>query len=454
MDAALVTGWEALCQRLGPAFTDPTFLTFLHIATGWVLCRSKPTVTNLVCTIGTSLLGHAAKHWTVYERFFYRSAWTLPEVSRLLLVEVVAPLIRSQGLWQGIDLAIDDTTCGRCGRHVAFAGYFKDASVSNTLKTVVHWSHNWVIATAMLRPKRWPNWVIGLPVWFTLYRKPVDCSHQHPFRTRQQIAAEMIRQTREALPDGCLRIATDGQYATREVVAATAGARSNLVSRIRSDAALYALPPKRRPGQRGQPRKKGKRLPTPRQLAARRKKGWRTVEALVYGKRRKRQVLSIVCLWYHVSRDRPIQLLIVRDPEGQQKDDYMFCTDSAVAEVEIIERFSGRWPIEESIQEGKQLEGLEKVQGWCERTVERQAPMALVVQTLVKAWYLTYGAKATTAQPKGTDWQGPKDHPTHLDMLATLRRVLWTDRINSNSTLKGRVRGLWNTLQFALCAAA
>ncbi len=179
-----------------------------------------------------------------------------------------------------------------------------------------------------------------------------------------------------------------------------------------------------------------------------------TVEALVYGKRRKRQVLSIVCLWYHVSRDRPIQLLIVRDPEGQQKDDYMFCTDSAVAEVEIIERFSGRWPIEESIQEGKQLEGLEKVQGWCERTVERQAPMALVVQPLVKAWYLTYGVKAVAAQPKGTDWQGPKDHPTHLDMLATLRRVLWTDRINSNSTLKGRVRGLWNTLQFALCAAA
>ena len=73
MDAALVTGWEALCQRLGPAFTDPTLITFLHIATGWVLCRSKPTVTNLVCTIGTSLLGQAAKHWTVYERFFYRS---------------------------------------------------------------------------------------------------------------------------------------------------------------------------------------------------------------------------------------------------------------------------------------------------------------------------------------------------------------------------------------------
>lgn len=40
-----------------------------------------------------------------------------------------------------IDLAIEDTTCGRCGKHVANAGYFKDASVTNTLKTAVHWVH-------------------------------------------------------------------------------------------------------------------------------------------------------------------------------------------------------------------------------------------------------------------------------------------------------------------------
>ena len=34
MDATLVTGWEALCQLLGSAFTRPTFTTLLYIATG------------------------------------------------------------------------------------------------------------------------------------------------------------------------------------------------------------------------------------------------------------------------------------------------------------------------------------------------------------------------------------------------------------------------------------
>jgi len=458
MDAALVSGWQALCQLLAPAFARATFLTFLHIVTAWVLCRSKPTVTNLICTIGCSLLSHAAKHWTVYEKFFYRAAWVLPEVSRLLLVRVVVPLIDRCAVATEIDLNLDDTTCSRCGKHVAWAGYFKDASISNARQTVVHWAHNWVIGCVAMRPKRWPTWVMGLPVLFALYRKPKDCDRAQPFLTRQQIAAQMIRDTRDALPARTIRVAVDGQYASREVVQAADDPRSNLVSRMRSDAAIYALPPQhRRKGQRGRKRKRGQRLPTPRQLAARRKTGWRSVQVLRYGKRVKRKVLAIVCLWYHVSKDKPLKLLIVRDPAGQQKDDYLFCTDPRVPDEQIIERFAARWPIEECIHDAKQLGGFEQVQGWCRRTVQRQAPFALIVQTLVKAWYLLYGGDAASAQPKGAElcgWMRPKDHPSYLDMLATLRRVLWTQRIKCNSTFAGRVRKILEPLRFTLCAAA
>ena len=127
MDATLVTVWRALCQELAPAFSAPTWITFLHVATGWVLCRSKPTVTNLVCTISDRLLGHVAKHWTVYERFFYRAAWSLPAVSQLLLRRVVMPLVDAQGGGTNapVELIFDGTTCGRSGRHVAYADYFK-----------------------------------------------------------------------------------------------------------------------------------------------------------------------------------------------------------------------------------------------------------------------------------------------------------------------------------------
>lgn len=158
MDATLVSGWDALCQALAPAFTKPTFVTFLHIVTGWVLCRSRPTVTSLVCTIGSSLLAHTAKHWTTYERFFYRAVWSLPVLCRLLLTRVVAPLVLDGTGNKVLDLNFDNTTAGRCGKHVAYAGYFKDASASNVLRTTVHWAHNWIIGCVSMQPQRWPMW--------------------------------------------------------------------------------------------------------------------------------------------------------------------------------------------------------------------------------------------------------------------------------------------------------
>jgi hypothetical protein len=463
MDAALVAGWKDLCQQLAPAFTAPTLVTFLHVAAGWVLCRSRPTVTSLVLTVGERLLGHAAKHWTSYERFFYRAAWSLADVSRLLLAGVVMPLVDEFGEQAGgpapVSLNIDDTTAARHGKHVAYAGYFKDASASNALKTVCHWAHNWVTGCVHFRCRLWPDWVIGLPVLFALYRKRTDCDKAHPFRTRHELAVAMLGQARAALPGRAIEVGADGQYATRVLCAALEPGES-LVSRIRGDAALFDLPPARRPpGRRGRTPTKGKRLPAPRVMAARRRKGWRPVEVLAYGKRVNKLVLSLACLWPHVCKAAPIRLVIVRDPEGKQKDDYFFCTDPAVSDERIVERAAARWPIEECIRDGKQHGGFERVQGWCPRTVERQAPLALVIQTLVKAWFIRFaaGKDAARVRPKGHEacgWLREKSHPSYLEMLATLRRALWEDRINGNSMLASGARRFWKALQFTLCAAA
>src|SRR5437764_95987 len=136
MDAELVTAWTDLCQQLSPAFTARTYVTFLHVVSAWALCRSRPAVTRRVLTVRSRLLGHAAKHWTTYERFFHGSAWSLADVCRLLLVRVVVPLVDEFGERPAggpgdrppVGLKVDDTTAARYGKHVAFAGYFKDAS--------------------------------------------------------------------------------------------------------------------------------------------------------------------------------------------------------------------------------------------------------------------------------------------------------------------------------------
>jgi len=455
--ASLVSAWNALLLQLCCVFTEPTAEIWRQIALGWVLHRGPATVTGIFRTLGRL----ADRHWTVYHKFFYRAAWSLDALSTALLVHVVAPMILESGAISPtsgkpvLDLALDDTAAARYGKHVAHAGWFKDASTAGqaTQGTVIHWAHNWIVGAVTLRLPRWPlvRWV--LPVVFCLYRKPSDCDRRHAFATRQVLAARMVCQVAEALPGVEIRVAADGQYATRDTVTGLPQG-ANLVSRLRSDAALYALPTaRRRPGRRGRKPKKGRRLPTPRQMAARRTKGWKRITLLKQGRTVERLVLGITCLWYHVCRDIPIRLVIVRDPAGHEKDDFFFCTDATVPDAEIAQRAGDRWGVEEAILEAKQQLGFENTRGWCSKTVNRQAPLAMVLVTLVKAWYARCAAAEPSLAPERTPWYA-KTRPSFADMLAALRRVLWRHRISPKSMFSARVREILDTLAYALFAAA
>ena len=459
MDTAfLVSAWSDLVQQLCCVFTLPTARTWQQIALGWVLQRGPATVTGIFRTLGKL----ADRHWTVYHKFFYCAAWSLEALSTALLTRIVLPMILESGLSDAatgrpvVDLNLDDTTAARYGKHVAHAGWFKDASASGpaTKGTVIHWAHNWIVGAITLRLPRWRQMRWVLPVVFCLYRKPADCGRRQPFAMRQVLAARLVCQVAQALPGVLLRAAADGQYATRQMVQGLPQGVS-LVSRIRRDAALHALPPAgRRKGRRGRPPTKGQRLPAPRHLAARRTKGWQTITVSLQGRQVQRQVLGLTCLWYHVCRAVPIRLVIVRDPAGRQEDDFLFSTDATVPDHQIVQRFHDRWGVEECILEAKQQLGFETTRGWCSRTVNHQAPLAMVLVTLVKAWYARCAAEEPTLLPEATPWNPAKTRPSFLDMLSALRRVLWQHRISSNSRFTARVRDILETVAYALSAAA
>jgi hypothetical protein len=454
----LVSTWNALVLQFCFVFTEPTAHVWRQIVLGWVLHRGPATVTGMFRTIGKL----ADRHWTVYHKFFYRARWSLDALSAALLNRVILPMILESGQTDAAtdrpvaDLAIDDTTVGRYGKHVAHAGWFKDASATGpaTKGTVIHWAHNWIVGAVTLRLKNWPlvRWV--LPCVFALYRKHSDCDATHPFATRQVLAARMVHQAATTRPGVLLRVSADGQYAARDFVRGLPEG-VNLVSRIRCDAAIYALPPTRRPrGKRGRRPHKGKRLPTPKQIAARRKKGWTTVTTLRQGQEITREVLGITCLWYHVCGREPIRLVIVRDPAGREKDDFFFSTDASVSDAEIVQRYCDRWGVEEAIQEAKQQMGFESTRGWCSKTVHRQGPLAMVLLTLVKAWYARCAAEEPSLKPQRTPWNATKTRPSFLDMLSALRRVLWQHRISPKSRFTAQVREILETVSYALCAAA
>jgi len=189
-------------------------------------------------------------------------------------------------------------------------------------------------------------------------------------------------------------------------------------------------------------------------MAARRKKGWQTITLLRQGQEVEREVLGITCLWYHVCRAEPIRLVIVRDPRGREKDDFFFSTDANTPDAEIVQRYYDRWGVEESILEGKQQMGFESTRGWCSRTVNRQAPLAMVLVTLVKAWYAKVAAEEPALAPERTPWQPTKTRASFLDMLSALRRPLWRHRISPNSRFSAHVQEMIEAVSYALCAAA
>lgn len=442
MDASLISAWNILVQQLACVFTQPTAAVWEQLALGWVLHRGPATVTGMIRTLG----GLALRHWTVYHKFFYRAAWNLSDLSAQLLRGVIYPLILQAAQRDArtgkpiVDLHLDDTTAGRYGKHVAHTGWFKDASCNGSAYrgTVIHWAHNWIVGAVTLRLPQWPGMRWALPVLFALYRKRADCDAAHRFRTRQQIAAALVCQAVQALPRVIWRVCADGQYATRDMVAGLPSA-ANLVSRIRCDAALHDLPTgrRRRGCRRGPVPKKGKRLPSLKELAQR-TDGWQTIIVKHQGRAVQRQVLGIVCLWYHVCRGTPVRVVIVRDPHpgaGRQKDDYFFCTDATVSEQQIAQRAADRWGVEEAIREAKQQLGFENTRprklGWCSKTVHRQAPLAMVLVTLVKAWYAQAALKVPRLLPQGTPWWPDKQRPTFLDMLAGLA---WRAVASSNLT--------------------
>jgi len=102
-----------------------------------------------------------------------------------------------------------------------------------------------------------------------------------------------------------------------------------LIVRLRLDAALYQPAPKRQPGTKGRPHKKGERLPTIEQVAANPKTRWRRVtisNCYGEGKRliethvpaRSAGVVSQTAVWFHGGQPPlPIRWVLIRDPKGK-----------------------------------------------------------------------------------------------------------------------------------------
>ena len=81
---------------------------------------------------------------------------------------------------------------------------------------------------------------------------------------------------------------------------------------------LWSRPQRRRPGQRGRPRRRAAHVPTPQVLAAS-CRHWRPLPLTLYGRRFTPAVFALTALWYAALPDYPLRIVAVRDPSAAAK---------------------------------------------------------------------------------------------------------------------------------------
>jgi hypothetical protein len=395
------------------AFTAPSFRLFITLAFGWVCTQGRHAVTQALVEAGVA----TSKHHEAFHRFFSRGTWSPDTVGYLLfmLVRSLVPLVQ-------LVFSLDDTLCPKRGPHVFGIGSHRDAVLSSGRHKVLRFGHVWVVLAVVVYLPFCPR-PFALPLLFRLYRTEKACQrNRHVYRTKNQLARQMLEVLLRWVPEGTVRVAMDGAYCNSSVVR---GQPERLVffGVMRPDACLTALPAARKPGQRGRTPLRGKRLPSPQQLA-RRRSGWQTLQLELYGQRRTLQVRALRAQWYGTAGSRLLHVVVVRQTGGRRTCRVFFCTQPDVDLVQLLQTYALRWPLEVTFRDLKQLLGFAHSSARLRTAVERTAPFVGLLYTTLVLWAARGGASVAHLLMPERPWNRHKVHLSFADILFAAQRVL------------------------------
>ncbi len=434
----LTRSFVSLLQEFACVFTAPSFPKFISLMTGWCLSFRHRYVTELIQSSGSTHRGHHS----LYHRFFSAAAWVLDDLCRILARLLVAALAPTGD----IDLALDDTLCRKRGLTIYGTGMHHDPLISSRALKLVSWGHDWVVICLLLRCPFWsPTKVWALPIAFRLYRnrqgltkgknkgkqddKAKKASRPPGHRTRPELALELICLVAAWFPDRRLMVSGDSAYGGQSVLRHLPD-NVGLISHVHPKGALYAPAPPRQPGQKGAGRKKGKRLPTMAQWADD-ATPWQKLVFDQFGLHATLLIKTRQALYYKAGGTRLLNIVLVRDALGKRPDQMFYGTNLHWDARKILSTYAGRWSIEVTFENSKQLLGFEDPANRKPKAVERTAPMALVLYSLIVLWFHQHGHR----QVKYPDrpWYLTKKEPSFADQLSTLRRLSWQEKTRSVS---------------------
>lgn len=472
--ASLPSTVQDVLLNFRACFTRPSFENLTTLLIGWIMCLGRHSVSRVI-QAGKGVSGKKKHHSALY-RFLSRARWVADSIGHAL-VELLLPFLPPEIL-----VLVDDTLCRRNGPHVFGAGFHHDgarSSYGRGSKAGAHvafaFGQSWVVL-ALWVPLPWnPERGIAIPVLFRLYRPKKRCPAAS-YRKRTELAAELLAVLASWLPaERRVHVIGDAEYACRTLVRAMKPS-STFTGPMPLNAALYDQPGAYQG--MGRRRLKGKRLSSPAAFAEDPSVPWQKLRVFIYGKKVSILVKARRCLWYSVAGNRPVLMLVTRDPSGRMSDRAFLSTNAQRPIEQVLAAFARRWELEVTFRNTKQSMGLEEPQnGWWRRkagtpapprrpgpnpharrgetAVRHTVPLAFVAYAVVIIWYFRNGRREhdVCRARRDAPWYRHKTAPSFIDMLAAMRRQLWISRLSKGAAMKRIHTNVFNALPGWLLAA-
>ena len=263
-------------------------------------------------------------------------------------------------------VALDDFINPKTGKKIFGCSHiFDHAAKANQSK--YPWAQNVVLIGLLKRVKdRWA--CLPLAHRFYLPKKAITSKSNNMnipgettlFQTKLEQAAEMLIQLADHFSGVPLTVVCDSWFGNNGLfkpVRKILGDSFHLLSRLRSNTALYSMAQKHTAGKRGRPCKYGKRLGSCAEIAARTKCYASTHRVYLYG--HYRDVLASTKLVMIKTLKCPARVVwVFRKTQWVA----IFSTDLSMSTEQIIECYGARWKIESGFKEIKQEIGSSKTQ--------------------------------------------------------------------------------------------
>jgi len=363
---------------------------------------------------------HESRHFASVYRFVGRGRWLEDMVSYVVFQLLVDTLVPRDA---EILVVVDDTLNKHRGKKICGAGWQHDGSAFGK-KNRKGYGVCFVIIGLAVRLNGITHRVVCLPYAARLWWPPGTKTkpRSRAYKTKPELALELIKLTHSWTEgDRVIRVVVDLHY-TCETVINGLPHGTHMTGRIRKGSALYELPPESASRDRGRPRKKGRRMPTPDALFQDQTLPWEEIRTGSGKTEKVRQVYAFTAIWYHAVGNRPLRFVLSHDLSGTYADTVFLDTDRCATADKVIARYEARSSIEVTNRETKELLGAADPQCRSESSVARAPLFAYWSYSLVVLWFVRHFQSTRLFVVDPGPWYRHKNNFSFSDMLAASRR--------------------------------